>query len=226
MKLSPETVEILKNYSTINQSLQFKQGTTLSTISGLSTVLAIANVAETFPVTCSIYDMNKFLAKLSLYKDCDLDFDNDKVNFISQDKKRSDYIKYCSPKVIVTPPNKTLNIGTPDYTFTLEKTDLEWQRKSAGISGSPNFVFKSDGSKIYLVSTDVKDNSSDYSKTEIADSDGSVFEVVMKVENFKMIDGSYRIEIAKKGLAKFSNLSRDLVYYIAIEADKSKFEQE
>lgn len=225
MKLSNETIEILKNFSTINQSLSFKKGKTLSTISSLKTVLAVAEVAETFPEEFAIYDLNKFLAKLSLYKGCDLEFDTDKVRFVSEDGKRSDYIKYCSTKVIVTPPEKKLSVGTPDCSFDLSHDDLEWQRKSAGISGSPNFVFKSDGEKIYLVSTDLKDDSSDLSKTEIADGDGETkFEVVMKVENFKVIDGSYKVEISKRGLAKFTHKEKNIEYYIAIEAAQSKFD--
>ena len=223
MKLSSETVEILKNFSTINQSILFKPGNMISTISAQKTVLAVAEVPETFPREFGIFDLNKFLATLSLYKDCDLEFDTDKVNFISADKKQTDYIKFCSPKVIVVPPEKTLTVGVADCSFDLPHSVLEWQRKKAGISASPNFVFKSDGEKTYLVSTDVKDNSSDMSKTEIAAGDGSTFDVVMKVENFKVIDGSYKVEIAKKGLAKFTHKDKSVVYYIAIEAAQSKF---
>jgi hypothetical protein len=223
MKLSAETIEILKNFSTINQSIQVKSGNTLSTISALKTVLATAQVPDTFPTEFAIYDLNKLLAKLSLYKDSELTFDADKVNFASADKKRADYIKYCSPSVIVTPPDKKLSIGVPDFEFKLSKSDLEWQRKSASISGSPNFVFVGDGSKVYFVSKDIKDNSADVSKTEIGTTD-QTFEIVMKVENFKMIDDTYTVQIAKRGLAKFTAESRSLEYYVAIEAAQSKFE--
>lgn len=222
MKLSAETVEILKNFSTINQSILVKKGETLSTISALKTVLATAKIKEAFPTEFAIYDLNKFLAKLSLYKDCRLKFDSDRVNFVSENGKRTDYIKFCSPKVIVVPPDKKLSVNNPDYTFDLNQEDLEWQRKSAGISGSPNFVFRGDGERVYFVSTDVKDDSSDVSKTEIGKTDSS-FEIVMKVENFKMIDGNYKVELSKLGLAKFTNKDKDVIYYIAIESAQSKF---
>lgn len=223
MKLSADTIEILKNYSSINQSLLFRSGSTLSTISNVKTILSIAEVAETFPMDFTIYDLNKFLAKLSLYKDCDLNFENDRVVFVSGNKKRRDFIKYCSPKVIVTPPEKRLVLDDPDCSFELTQGDLEWQRKSAGISGSPNFIFKSDGKVIKLVSTDIKDDSSDVSETEIGVSD-KVFNVVMKVEYFKMIDGDYQVDIAKKGLARFTHKTKKIVYYIAIESVQSTFE--
>ncbi len=224
MKLSPETVEVLKNFSVINQSILVKPGNVLNTISPIRTVLAKAEVDEKFTTEFAIYDLNKFLAKLSLYKECDLQFDSDKVNFCSLDGKRKDYIKFCSPGVIVTPPDKVLSIGTPDYSFELSKSDIDWQKKSAGISGSPYFVFKSDGKKISFVSTDVDDNSSDYSSTEIADGDGSKFEVVVKVDYFKILDGSYNVEISKKGLSKFTHTERKVEYFIAVESAKSKFD--
>jgi hypothetical protein len=146
------------------------------------------------------------------------------VVFKSENGKRSDYIKYCSPKVIVSPPDKQLTLENPEVEFDLSEEDLLWQRKSAGISGSPNFVFMSVGEKIFLVSTDVKDDSADVSKTEIADGNGSIFNVVMKVENFKIVDGAYNVALSKKGLAEFAHRGKTLRYFIAIESAQSKFE--
>jgi hypothetical protein len=224
MKLSANTLEILKNFSTINQGISVKAGSSVGTVSNIKTVLGMATVEEKFPKDFAIYDLNKFLAKHSLYGDCELDFQEDRVVFVSSDKKRSDYIRYCSPTLITTiPATKSLAVDHPDYSFELTQKDLDWQRKSAGISGSPNFVFRSDGKKIQFVSTDIKDDSSDVSSTTIGDGDGATFEIVMKVEYFKMLDGDYQIDIAKKGLAKFTNKNKKVVYYIAIESLQSTF---
>ena len=221
MKLSENTVTVLKNFSSINQSLQFKSGNVLKTISPLKTIFVEATVGENFPKEFALYDLNKLLAKVSLYKDAELSFDDDKIN-ISQNKK-SDYIKYCSPKVIVTPPEKSIVFNDPDCSFTLSHEDLEWMRKSAGISGSPNFIFESDGSTIFFIATDVKDDSADQSKIEIGTGDNTKFRVVMKAENFKLLDGSYDVAIAKKGLAQFKHKTIPITYYIAIEAANSTF---
>jgi len=220
MKLSNETIEILKNYSAINQSIQVKAGSTISTISALKTVLANATVAETFPRDFAIYDLNKLLAKISLYKDCDLEFESDRV--VISTAHGSSHIKYCSPSVIVTPPNKTLSIGVADYSFSLPENVLELRRKDAGLSSSPNFVFRGDGKTVLFVSTDVKDDSADVGYSAIGKTDAT-FEIVMKVENFKMIDGSYNVEISKKGLSKFTHSDGKVEYFIAIEAAQSKF---
>jgi hypothetical protein len=223
MKLSDDTVNVLKNFSGINQSLQFKAGNTLKTISPLRTIFVEATVSETFPKEFALYDLNKLLAKVSLYKGAELSFDDDKINIATDNKKKSDYIKYCSPKVIVVPPEKNISLGEADCSFSLSQEDLDWMKKSAGISGSPNFVFESDGETVHFIATDVKDDSSDQSKIEIGAGNGSKFKVVMKVENFKLMDGSYDVSIAKKGLACFKHKTVAITYYIAIEAANSTF---
>jgi len=223
MKLSDDTINVLKNFSGINQSLQFKAGNTLRTISPLKTIFVEATVGETFTKEFALYDLNKLLAKVSLYKGADVSFGDDKITIATENKKKSDYIKYCSPKVIVTPPEKSISLGTADCSFSLSQEDIDWMKKSAGISGSPNFIFESDGDTVYFIATDVKDDASDQSKIEIGAGNGSKFKVVMKVENFKLMDGSYEVSIAKKGLACFKHTSVAINYFIAIEAASSTF---
>ena len=183
MKLSDNTVNILKNFSSINSGIQFKEGDTLKTISEQRTIFVEATVDETFPKEFAIHDLNKFLAKISLYKEAHLSFGDDRINISTENKKRS-----------------------------------------AGISGSPHFVFESDGSTIYFIATDVKDDSADQSKIEIGTvEDNKKFRVVMRAEHFKLIEGSYDIEIAKKGLSRFKHKTANVTYYIAIEAGSSTF---
>jgi hypothetical protein len=225
MKLSDNTISVLKNFSTINQSIQVKNGNVLKTISPLKTIFVEATVTENFSKTFALFDLNKLLAKISLYKEAELDFDQDRLVIATGDKKKSDYIKYCSEKVIVTPPDKQITLAEADCEFSLSQEDLEWMRRSAGISGSPNFVFESDGEVIRFIATDLKDDSSDQSKIEIGTSDKK-FRVAMKVENFKMMDGSYDVAVSKKGLARFKNKNVDITYFIAIEAANSSFGEE
>ena len=225
MKLSDNTISILKNFSSINQSLLFKPGNSLKTISGLKTIFAEATITEDLPKEFALYDLNKLLAKVSLYKDPVLDFTDDRVVIATENKKRSDYIKYCSTKLIVAPPEKGITLSEPDCSFTLTQEDLEWMRKSAGISGSPNFVFESDGETILFIATDMKDDSADQSKIEIGASD-TKFKVVMKVDNFKMLDGSYDVSVSRRGMAMFKNKNVPVKYYIAIEAASSTFGEE
>jgi hypothetical protein len=221
MKLSEATIEVLKNFSTLNQSLLFKKGSVLKTITPTSTVLGIAKIKEVFPLDFAIYDLNKFLAKLSLYKDCKLDFKEDRLVFKSDDGRRSDYTKYCSIKVIKSPPDKELSLDNPEYQFVMSQEDLLWQRKSAGISGSQHLIFRGDGKKIYLQSTDMKDDSSDLSSTAVGETTGK-FACVIKTEYLKIMDGSYRVKLSGD-FVKFENTERDLEYFVAVESALSKF---
>jgi hypothetical protein len=223
MKLSEETVDILKNFSTINNGLLFKAGNVLSTVTQSMTVLAIANVQETFPREFAIYDLNRLLAKLSLYKDCELEFLEDRVKFISQDGKRTDSIRYCSPRVINSPPDKKVTPGEFLSTFELSAFDLQWQRKSAGISGSKHFVFVGDGSNVLMISNDMEDDSSDVSTTQIGTTD-KTFTVAIKADNFKIIDGDYTVNIARKSV-KFEHKSKPLEYHIALDSKFTQFNE-
>lgn len=222
MKLSDETIEILKNFATINQGLVVKPGSVLKTITPSRTVLAISRVVESFPVSFALYDLNKFLAKLSLYREAELEFETDRIVIKSEDGKRTDYIKYSSPEVVKGPPDKELAMEEPDYEFTLTQEDLIWQRKSAGISGSENFVFRGDGKHIYLQSNTIKDDSSDLSSTVIGDTDG-VFSCVLQVSNFKLLDGAYNVKLSKAGLTKFEHTTKNVQYYVAVESGLSEW---
>jgi hypothetical protein len=221
MKLSEATVEILKNFATINGSLQFRKGSVLTTITTGKTILATARVAESFPFDFAIYDLNKLLAKLSQYKDGELDLQTDRVVFKSADNRRTDYIKYSSPKVMILPdPNKKISLDNPEHEFLLSSEDLTWQRKSAGISASPYLIFRGDGKKVLLQTTDLKDDSSDLSSTEIGKTT-ETFVYAIKIENLKMIDGSYRVKLAK-GLSKFEHTEKSVEYYVAVETALSE----
>lgn len=221
MKLSEQTIEILKNYATLNQSLQFRKGSELTTITPTSTVFAKSRVVESFPFDFAIYDLNKLLSKLSLYRDCELEFEPDRIVLKSADGRRTDYIKYSSPKIMVVPPDKKIALDDPEHEFELSNEDLTWQRKSAGISNSPYIIFRGDGKKIYIQSNDVTNDSSDMSSTEIAKTNKS-FVYVIKLENWKMLDGSYRVKLRPK-LSKFEHTDKPIEYFIAVESGLSTF---
>lgn len=223
MKLSEATIEILKNFATLNQSLQFRKGSELTTITPTSTVYAQTRVVESFPSDCAIYDLNKLLAKLSLYKDNELEFGSDRITLKSADGRRNDYIKYSSPKVMILPPadKKLDKIDDPEHEFELTQEDMLWQRKSAGISGSPYMIFHGDGKKIYIRCTDPKDDSTDLSSTEIGKTKAK-FTYVIKIENWKMLDGAYKVKL-KKGLVKLEHKEKPIEYYLAIEKALSEY---
>ena len=93
MNLSNETVSVLKNFATINQNLVIKTGSSISTMSAMKNIVASAEVKEDFPTEFAIYDLNEFLASLSLFEKPSLDFKNDFV-VITEDGSTGKALKY------------------------------------------------------------------------------------------------------------------------------------
>jgi hypothetical protein len=221
MKLSNDTLAVLKNFASINSGLEFKSGNVLSTMSPGKTILAKATLKDTFPVDFCVYDLNQFLSVHSLYKDADIDFDDANVVFKSGKSK----IKYrkTAKEMIITAPEKELNLPSVDVSFKLTEEVFASIKKSANVLQSPNIAVESDGEKIYLTCFNAKDDSAHTNSIEVGDSSDKKFKMVFLEENLKMIPGSYGVEISSKGLASFKNTTQEIDYWIAIEAKDSIF---
>jgi len=221
MKLSNDTLAVLKNFASINSGLEFKAGNILSTMSPGKTILAKATMKDTFPVDFCVYDLNQFLSVHSLYKDADIDFDDANVVFKSGKSK----IKYrkTAKEMIITAPEKELNLPSVDVSFKLTEEVFSSIKKSANVLQSPNIAVESDGEKIYLTCFNAKDDSAHTNSIEVGDTSDRKFKMVFLEENLKMIPGSYDVEISSKGLASFKNTTQEIDYWIAIEAKDSNF---
>ena len=221
MKLSNDTLAVLKNFASINSGLEFKAGNILSTMSPGKTILAKATLKDTFPVDFCVYDLNQFLSVHSLYKDADIDFDDANVVFKSGKSK----IKYrkTAKEMIITAPEKELNLPSVDVSFKLTEEVFSSIKKSANVLQSPNIAVESDGEKIYLTCFNAKDDSAHTNSIEVGDTSDRKFKMVFLEENLKMIPGSYDVEISSKGLASFKNTTQEIDYWIAIEAKDSIF---
>ena len=138
MKLSDSTMTLLKNFSNINQSLLFKQGQSLRTISVMKNILAEATIEEELPQDFGIYDLNQFLNGMSLHNDPELDFGkSDSYVVIREGKSRSKYF-FADPNVIITPPDKTLTLPTEDVAFVLNTQNLDRLLKAAAVYQLPD----------------------------------------------------------------------------------------
>ncbi len=222
MKLSNETLNVLKNFAGINSGLEFKAGNTIKTISSTKTVLATATLKDTFPQDFCIYDLNQFLSVHSLGKDTELDFDTNNIIF-KNGRSKTKY-RTTAKNMIVSPPDKELKLPSVDGSLSLTQEDLSQILKNAAVLGSPNIAFESDGTQISVTVFDAKDDSAHTNTTTVGGNpDGTIFKAVFLTENFKMIPDSYDIEISKAGLASFKNKAGDMQYFIAIEAKDSKF---
>ena len=219
MKLSDKTVNILKNFSSINQSILFKEGNKLRTISVMKNILAEAEIDEDIPKDFGIYDLNQFLNGLNLYSSPDLDFDNDGYVVIKEGRSRAKYF-FADQNVIVTPPDKEINLPSEDVTFDLDNQQLDKLLKAAAVYQLPDLSVVGEAGVVKLVIRDKKnDTSNDFSI--IVGETSSEFVFNFKVENIKIIPGTYEITVSQKLLAKFTNKNYDLTYYIALEPDST-----
>ena len=219
MKLSDKTLSLLKNFSGINQSILFRQGNKLRTISVMKNILAEAEITEEFPKDFGIYDLNQFLNGLNLHQNAELDFDNDGYVVIREGKMRSKYF-FADPSVIVIPPDKEINLPSEDVCFELNTQQLDKLLKAAAIYQLPDLSAVGDAGVIKLVVRDKKNDTSNNFSIVVGETD-SIFTFNFKVENIKILPGAYEVVISQKLLSRFTSTDRDLKYYIAMEPDST-----
>ena len=219
MKLSESTLSLLKNFSTINQSILFKQGSRLRTISVMKNILAEATINEEFPKDFGIYDLNQYLNGLALHNNPELNFEADNYVVIKEGRSRSKYF-FADPSVIITPPDKSIELPSEDVTFDLSTDQLDKLLKAAAIYQLPDLsVVGGDGVVKVLVRDKKNDTSNDFSIV-VGETD-STFSFNFKVENIKNLPGTYSVVVSQKLLYRFTNKNQDLIYYIALEPDST-----
>lgn len=219
MKLSEKTITLLKNFSSINQSILFKAGNQLRSISVMKNILAEATIEEEFPKDFGIYDLNQFLNGLNLHRDAELDFQNNNYVVIREGNSRSKYF-FADPNVIVTPPDKSINLPSQDVCFNLDTKDLDKLIKAASIYQLPDLSVIGEAGVVKLVVRDKKnDTSNEYAV--IVGETNDVFTFNFKVENIKILPGSYEVVISQKLLSHFKNVNFDVSYWIALEPDST-----
>ncbi len=228
MKLSDNTIAILKNFSTINSGILIKPGKVQRTMEINKRIIAEVELEEDFETGFGFGDLNQFLGNLSTFSAPDIEFegqqDFDKTlakKLIIKDKVLSLEYYSASPKVIVSPPDKALVMKQVDAKFELEDQLLKRVLQIANINNLPNITIRSKKNKMELVVSDKKNSTSNAVKVDIDQMfDGPPFSVDFLTENFRMIPGSYDVEVMVGGFSKFTNKSKPLNYIIALESPK------
>jgi hypothetical protein len=216
MKLSKETVNLIKNFAGINSNLLLKSGNKLATISGQKNVMADATVTETFP-DFAIYDLNEFLGAMSLFEDPELDFQDKYVSI----KQGSMNIKFFAADASnLTAPQKAITFPEAEINFRMTSSMLDMIKKTSSVLRAADVSIVGDGSKVVAVVGDKKNASGNSFSEPVGDTD-KTFKVNLKVENLKMLPGDYDVSISSKKISRFKSPNTDLVYYVAVEADST-----
>lgn len=219
MKLSNETLTVLKNFAGINQSILVRKGNKLRTMSVMKTVLAEAVVNEEFEKEFAIYDLNQFLNGVSLHEDPELDFQNDAYVVIREGKRRVKYF-FADPQVIVSPPEKEISLPSQDVCFQLEHSQYDKIKKAAAVYQLEDLSVIGEAGVIRLVVRDKRNATSNEYSIVVGESDKE-FTFNFKVENLKIIPASYDVVLSSKLLSKFTNERYNLNYYIPMEPDST-----
>lgn len=221
MKLSENTINLLKNFSSINQSIFVRKGSKIKTISILRNIYAEAEVEEDFPKDFAIYDLNEFLNGINLHQNPDLDFSNDSYLTIKEGKLKVKYF-FADPEIIVAPPEKEVNLPSQDVCFQLEHSQLIKLIKASAVYKLPDLSAVGENGVISLVVRDKNNDTSNEYSIIVGETDSN-FIFNFKVENIKIIPGSYDVIISanQNCIAKFISEKYKVNYFVALEPDST-----
>ena len=215
MKLSNDTREVLKNYSTINANLLVTSGNQIATMSQMKNIVSKATLPDTFENEFAIYDLNEFLSAMSLFEDPELDFGDSSVK-ISQGGQSLNYF-YSDPTVVTT-PKSDITMPDPDATFTLKQSVFNQVLKASSVLGVPDMVLDvDDNGTMNLRVSDRKNDTSNSFSVEVGEGGTPNQKFFFKVENLKLLSGDYEVKVSSKGISNFKNVNKDVEYFIALE---------
>jgi hypothetical protein len=221
MQISNQTIEVLKNFAMINPSIAFQSGNILQTVATNKTIMAKAELADSFPSAGAIYDLSRFLGVVSLFETPEYEFTQSQVSI--KEKSKAVNYTFADPSMIVTPPqDKTLSIEDPDVNINVSGDKISAVLKAAAILQLKEVAISCDGSQVYIEGLDT--NQSDTYKEIIQDwQPDSTFKFIFKTESFKMLPGDYNIKINKGGIAQFSSKRGDVLvtYWVAAESNSN-----
>ena len=216
MKISNDTRNVLKNFSTINSGIRVKSGNKLETISNMKNILAVATVNESFPQDFSIYNLPEFLGATSLLSDPEFEFGDTSLT-VADDNSSLAY--FYASEGMVTAPDKMITMPDAEIVINLSSSLLSELQKAASVLGVNDMELSSDGTVIRLEVTDKKNPTSNTFSRIVGEGNGVSYTMNFKIENLKVLDGNYEVSVSSKGISHFNNTDIDLEYFIALEPD-------
>ena len=221
MKLNTNTQNILKNFSEINTNILIKPGKELSTISTMRNIFAKASIDETFDTEFGIYDLNEFLAVLSGMKNPVITFKDKLMKIVPEGRDKGTRYFYSDPSVIVA-PTKEVNMPESEVTFSLSEDNFEELKTMSAVLKTPDLaLIGQKGGDIDLRVCDKKDDTRSTHDIPIGKGATADYTFYFKVENMKMIPGSYDVSVSSKSISHFKHKEKSIEYWIALEPDSN-----
>lgn len=215
MKISAETLNIMKSFSSINPSIYVAPGNTIRSISPSKTIMSSATVDDTFETEFAIYDLNRFLSVISLFESPEFEFEDTSV--LIKTKGSSTRYFFADKNMVMVPPEKEINLPDILVSFTLTADLYKASVQAANVLQVPNWRVRGDGSDIAIEVSDAKNAASDNFRVLVGETDKE-FDVVFKVDNLKLMMNTYNVEVSSKGISKFATQDEKLTYFVATES--------
>lgn len=217
MELSENTLQVLKNFSTINQNLMIRNGNTVKTISEARNVLATAVVDVEFPQDFGIYDLNEFIGVLGLVDTPRLKFNEESVT-VGDSSGRSKVKYFFSPEETLTTPQKDINMPECEVKFVLDNDTLNKLKRAASALGHNEVSITGENGVISLSVVDGQNSTSNAFSIDIdGDFGDAKFNFILSISNLKILPGDYDVSISSKLISNFSHKEQDVQYWIALE---------
>ena len=197
MNLNKQTIEVLKNFATINQGIIFKEGNVIRTMSVMRNIVARAVVKDVIPQEFAIYDLPEFLSCMSLFDNPSVDFKERMVELCSGNNTVKYF--YSSPNVVIAPPDKEMRMKGADLSFTITEAELLQLQKAAAVMKLKDLSITKAG--VSVLNTDADGNRFDIAlvvNTELEDP-----KIVIKVDDLKIIPADYEVNVATAGMIQF-----------------------
>ena len=226
MKVSRETLAILKNFSSMNSNILIHPGNTLRTITPAKNMLAEANVSETFDNEIGIFDLSKFLGTVSLFNDPSFIFEDKYVKIC--DKNNSEVKYYYTEPTLLTTADKKLNMPEPVVSVDITDKQLVEIHKSSAVLQLPTVSIESKGGEVHAVvfekptndyvGSGYDANSNTYTVVLGPNTNGCEFEYHFQIDNFRFLPGGYQVSLCEQVIGKFKHSGNvDLTYWVAFD---------
>lgn len=217
MKLSEQTIELLNNFSEINESVVLLQGKKQTTMSTSKSILAVAEIEEEIPKEFGIHLLGKFNSLVSLFKDSEIEF-GDKSLTLKEGANKAEFFYSDTRNIIAPPKDKEITLPNVDITFELSKENLKSLFSAAKVLGVTDFVIEGDGTNINITVVDVTNKTSDKMTKNLGETTEE-FKFILDIECMKLMAHDYDVAISKNknGLVRFTSKQMKLTYYLPVQ---------
>lgn len=216
MKFNEKTVEVLKNFSNINQGIMLRKGDTLKTISNERNMLAVATLDQSIDGNAGIYDLSRFLATHDIMNGPDVEFKKDR--FVMKNGTSQVNYTYAAEAMLVLPPeNKEIPLNDVKSTFFMPWQTIQSLIKAGGVLNLSDIHISAKETGPITISAEDKSNpTADTFKIDIeTDEEHSAFSVYLKLESFKLLPMDYMVHVTDR-VVSFKN--KRIQYWLVTEA--------